>query len=74
MKNIVTIILLCVCFNSFSQDCDSTQYYRIKYDSLYSKHIVIKFKFERIKYYVGICNRNPKQTVFLRGWMNRVIK
>lgn len=85
MKNIFTIICVFLCISVFAQQpcdkclptintIDSAAYYHAKYDSIYSKHLVLKFKMERIKYYVGICNRNPKQTVFLRGWMNRVLK
>ncbi len=30
-------------------------------------------KLNKINYYVNICNRNPKQDKFLRGWMNRAL-
>lgn len=44
-----------------------------RYDSLRSMYYVQRYKLERIKYYVGICNSNRSQDKFLRGWLNRVL-
>lgn len=44
-----------------------------RYDSLRNKYYVQRYKLERIKYYVGICNSNRSQDKFLRGWLNRVL-
>ena len=58
-----------------------TVYLTKKFDSL---QIVIKkkndslfierYKIERVKYYTKIVEKNPSQSVFLRGWINRVLK
>lgn len=43
-------------------------------DTLATKLLRYKLVVEHVKYYVGICNRNPKQSKFLRGWINRAVK
>lgn len=58
-----------------------TVYLTKKFDSL---QIVIKkkndslfierYKLERVKYYNRIVQNNPSQSVFLVGWINRVLK
>ncbi|MBX2906150.1 MAG: hypothetical protein KF744_08940 [Taibaiella sp.] len=44
-----------------------------RYDSLRNKYYVQAYKMERIRYYVGICNKNRSQDKFLKGWLNRVL-
>lgn len=41
-----------------------------KNDSLF----IERYKIQRIKYYKGIVQNNPTQSVFLVGWINRVLK
>ncbi len=43
-------------------------------DSLRRRLNTAEYKLQRIRYYVGICNRNPDQSKFLRGWLNRVVE
>ena len=39
-------------------------------DSLF----IERFKITKIKYYIKICNKNPKNNVFFKGWIIRAIK
>jgi hypothetical protein len=43
-------------------------------DSLSRKLFVSDYKIQRVKYYLGIAIKNPSQTKFLKGWINRAIK
>lgn len=43
-------------------------------DSLQSRLFVAQYKIERVRYYLKICKRNPKQTKFLVSWINRAIE
>jgi hypothetical protein len=45
-----------------------------KTDSLKRVLFVANYKIERVKYYLKICQRNPKQVKFLVSWINRAIK
>jgi len=40
---------------------------------LKSKLFVAKYDIERVRYYLKICQRNPKQVKFLVSWINRAI-
>lgn len=42
-------------------------------DSLRRRLNTEHLKYNRIKYYLDICNRRPDQSKFLRGWLNRVV-
>jgi hypothetical protein len=42
-------------------------------DSLKTKLFIANYKMERVKYYLKICLRNPKQDRFLKGWINRAV-
>jgi hypothetical protein len=39
-------------------------------DSLF----IERFKITKIKYYIKICKKNPKNNVFFKGWIIRAIK
>lgn len=54
--------------------CDSVRYYKHKSDSLSVALFLSNYRVEKIKYYLNICNKNPKQDKFLRGWINRSVK
>lgn len=43
-------------------------------DSLRTQLFLANYKLEKIKYYLNIVNRKPSQIVFLKGWLNRVLK
>lgn len=43
-------------------------------DSLQTQLFMAKYKIERVRYYLKICKRNPKQTKFLVSWINRAIE
>jgi Predicted Peptidoglycan domain len=43
-------------------------------DSMKAQLFMAQYKLERVKYYLKICQRNPKQTKFLVSWINRAIK
>ena len=43
-------------------------------DSLYTKLLLSNYKVEKVKYYLGICDRNPSQKKFLFGWMKRAVQ
>lgn len=43
-------------------------------DSLQMRLRAANFRLHRIRYYTNICNRNPSQDKFLRGWINRALK
>jgi hypothetical protein len=45
-----------------------------KIDSLKRVLFVANYKIERVKYYLKICQRNPRQVKFLVSWINRAIK
>lgn len=54
--------------------CDSTLNVRdIEISKLKDSLFSVRFKIAKIKYYVKICNKNPKNNVFLKGWINRTI-
>lgn len=42
-------------------------------DSLKTKLFIANFKISRVRYYLRICLRNPKQDRFLKGWINRAV-
>lgn len=42
-----------------------------KINSVNQEDLFNKFKQIRINYYIAIVNYNPKQQIFLKGWMNR---
>lgn len=44
-----------------------------KNDSLIRRLNTATYKLARVKYYLRICNRNPSQDKFLRGWLNRAV-
>lgn len=68
MKKHLVIILLLFSFTSYAQpktnNCDSLMRVLNTY----------KFKIERIKYYIKVCQRNPKNNKYLKGWIIRAIK
>ncbi len=71
MHKLLLIFLLSLSLMTRSQD--ST--YRKKYvDSLKTELQINKFKIERIRYRILICNKNPKLKVFFFGWVTRITK
>jgi hypothetical protein len=42
-------------------------------DSLNKKLFVANLKLERVRYYLAIAQKNPSQTKFLKGWINRAL-
>jgi hypothetical protein len=42
-------------------------------DSLKTKLFIANYKISRVRYYLRICLRNPKQDRFLKGWINRAV-
>jgi hypothetical protein len=54
-------------------DCKNDSLKKVA-DSLRTKLFLAKYKIERVKYYLRICNRNPSQTKFLRSWIDRAIQ
>lgn len=45
-----------------------------KIDSLQTQLSILKFKIERVNYYLKICKHRPSQTKFLVSWIDRAIK
>lgn len=43
-------------------------------DTLAKRLLYSRLVISNVRYYVNICNRNPSQDKFLRGWINRAIK
>ena len=37
------------------------------------KLFVANLKIERVRYYLAIAQKNPSQTKFLKGWINRAL-
>ncbi len=52
-------------------DCSKLEARHIQ-DSLALK--AQNFRVNRIKFYLKICNKNPKQDKFLKGWINRAVQ
>jgi len=44
------------------------------YDSLGMRLRAANQKLNKVQFYVNICNKNPKQDKFLKGWVNRALK
>jgi hypothetical protein len=42
-------------------------------DSISRALFVANYKLQRVRYYVRICQRNPSQDKFLKGWVIRAI-
>lgn len=47
--------------------------YNCKEDSLRKALFIAKYKIEGVKKYLKICDKNPSQIKFLRGWIHRAI-
>lgn len=47
---------------------------RKQIDSISKKLFIANYKIERVKYYLSICLRNPKQDKFLKGWVKRAVE
>jgi hypothetical protein len=43
-------------------------------DSLTDELYSVKYKVERVRYYLNICLRKPSQDRFLKGWIKRAIQ
>ena len=54
-----------------SSRCDSLA---VELDSLKKKLFVANFKVERVRYYLNICQKNPSQSKFLKGWVSRAVQ
>lgn len=55
-------------------NCDSSN--KVLTDSikvLREQLFINRYKVERVKYYLNICNRNPKQSKYLKGWVRRAV-
>ena len=74
MKTIIIVLLMSITLSGKAQ-C------KAQYDSLRAVNNVIahklfvdEYKLERIKFYLHICMRSPKQDKWLKGWILRSIK
>ena len=66
-----SFLIILFCAFSFSVNSQTVQ---PKCDSLQRVLNTYKFKIERIKYYIKVCQRNPKNNKYLKGWIIRAIK
>lgn len=57
--------------NQRENNCDSLK--RLN-DSLLTQLFVAKYRVERVRYYIKICQHNPKQTKFLLSWVHRAVQ
>jgi len=59
-------------------DCDSMeselQLYKEGYQRMVDSMQVQNAKLYRVKFYLGLCMKNPKQDKFLKGWVRRAIE
>jgi hypothetical protein len=62
-----------VCDTFYTTIIERDTVFIAKNDSLVRRLNTATYRLARVKHYVRICNRNPSQDKFLRGWLNRVI-
>lgn len=43
-------------------------------DSLSERLFLSSYRVEKVKYYLKICDRNPSQSKFLKGWIRRAVE
>lgn len=48
--------------------------YKSAYSVLRDSLIVQNYKINRVKFYLNICMKNPKQDKFLKGWVRRAVQ
>ena len=70
LKLILVIVVLLSCSVLSAQARKTTT----KTDSLKTELFIANFRLERVRYYIKICKRHPKQTKFLVSWIDRAIR
>jgi hypothetical protein len=74
---VIIIALFFLCFQTPDPILDHSQIkreYITPCDSLQQELFLAKYKIERVKYYLKICQKNPSQTKFLRSWVTRAVQ
>jgi len=74
MRWAIIVALLVISQSLQAQTVDSCKIYRRQNDSLKTALFNAKFKVEKVRYYIGIVDRNPSQIKYLKGWCKRAIK
>lgn len=78
LRVIVVLVLLALALfvsrKAHASTMDSCSYYRQRCDTLSHKLYIDEKKLIKIEFYVNLCNKKPKQRVFLLGWINRALK
>jgi len=75
MKKILLVVALAVVSTGVqAQKIDSCRYYRLKCDTLQHKLYMQNMRVEKVKRYLKICQKNPSQSKFLKGWVTRAVK
>lgn len=71
-KLIATIAFLGILSATYAQpDCILL---KKQNDSLKRKIEVLNYKIGRVKHFVSIVDKNPKNAKFLKGWVSRAVK
>lgn len=77
MKHYLFLLCFLATITSSAQNCDSL---KRKNDSLlkvvHLDEMIIKtknYQLNRVRFYINICMKNPKQDKFLKGWVRRAV-
>ena len=82
MKKLLILLFITAVLSARAQNNGSARLqYRATIDSLSVVNrnlkadlFLAKYKIEKVKYYLAICQKNKSQEIFLKGWIKRAVE